>query len=72
MATLDLKSRLDREPVRALLEYLADRLGLGDGAATLEARFDRGQLVRAFAHRGPMGVEELEGLGARAAPPLPP
>ncbi len=67
-----LRAALDAEPVRPVLEYVvAERFGLAAGHVTVELLFRDGRLVRAFAKRGPMGVEELEALALPEAPPLP-
>jgi hypothetical protein len=65
---LELRARLDAEPVRAIVEYVADRLGLEGRNVKLEVHFDEGRLRKAYLHRGPLGVEAIEELAAREAP----
>lgn len=62
----ELRRRLDAEPLRAVAEYLGERLGCArDGAYTIELRIDQGNLRKTYLHRGPIGNVELEGIGER-------
>jgi hypothetical protein len=61
-----LRRELDAEPVRAIVEYLAGRLGLTVGEREIAFTFTNGALRRAHVHASPIRNEELEQL-ARAA-----
>ena len=59
---------LEREPVdppplmQTLFEVLARQLGMGEGRATLEVRFQDGRFKEAYRHTGPIGPGALRRL----------
>jgi hypothetical protein len=64
----ELRRRLDEEPATLCAEYLADRLGLASfpGYWVLELRGEGVFLRKAQLHQGPVGVDVIEELAARA------
>jgi hypothetical protein len=59
----ELRRLLAGVPVRAVMTYLAERLGCGRGQWRVEFQVAEGSVRYSFVHRGPMRNEELEELG---------
>ena len=53
----ELGSRLDGEPVGAILEYVADRFDVVAGHWTLCVELRDGRLRQAYRRQGPLGAE---------------
>lgn len=57
---------LDTLPVRPIIEYVAERLGLDDGHQHVRFELEGGNLRRTRLGREPVGNTELEVLAQRA------
>jgi hypothetical protein len=64
-----LTAQLDAEPMRLVLEYAAQRLGLDDGEQELVLWLSNGRLRESATGRRRIRNAELEVLAARPAPP---
>jgi hypothetical protein len=64
---IELRARLDQEPPRLVLEYLAHRLFLVEDSVRLEVLYQQGRFVKAWIHHGPIGATRLGELVLREA-----
>lgn len=55
-----LRPLLDHRQLRFVIEYVAQRLALGDGHRQVSFEFTDGRLRRTNLAHGPVGTEELE------------